>query len=483
VSGAYVAEGWALDMDFPNGQIFVHIYVDGKQSANYAGNCMTNLSRPDINSAFGVTGTHGFRCTIPSTFLDGNVHTLYVFAINVPTGNNPELVDSGTAFHQTGQNPVSNFTVTLDPTSKALVWNHQNYTNDSRFDYAPDGNARAMKNSSGTTFLSMPNEDNPVLSGTSTESLGQVSLTYSSFSSSHKIPELNYDYAHWLMSAYYKYGQIYRLAHHEWYDCLLAGDCGTGKNQFNSWVFSITRFVSSDGYSYSRNLQNGSGVALHAHTWPSTWHYDTDHHYGMGGPSNIVREGDYYYVFVDYLHRNLTTVAQDVFAPVLLRTQRIDLSADWEILGPNGFAPVSSFSEPYLSLTQFGGSMVCFSYNSALHKYLIMYPSYNSLGSLMYTSTATLANPVWSTPAVVVNSATFDTHTPYDPPFVDNSPGISAPNYPSVIDPDSPGRNYEYTDGQFFLYYSTNFTHLDPADYLGNRHRNLYRVRITVAPN
>jgi len=52
------------------------------------------VPRPDI----GVVGNHGFSCTIPSSFQDGKAHTLYVFAINIPTGNNPELTNSGMVF-------------------------------------------------------------------------------------------------------------------------------------------------------------------------------------------------------------------------------------------------------------------------------------------------------------------------------------------------------------------------------------------------
>jgi hypothetical protein len=76
---------------------------------------------------------------------------------------------------------------------------------------------------------------------------------------------------------------------------------------------------------------------------------------------------------------------------------------------------------------------------------------------------------------------TFDSTTPYDPPFQGPFVGISAPNYPSIVDPDSPGRNFEYTNGQFYMYYSTNWQHL--VDDAGNKHRNLNRVSITVAAN
>src|SRR5262249_40393361 len=100
-----------------------------------------------------------------------------------------------------------------------------------------------------------------------------------------------------------------------------------------------------------------------------------------------------------------------------------------------------------------------------------------NLGTWAYMSTATLANPAWTPATPVINSASFDTHMPADRTLTATTPGVFSPNYPSVVDPDSPGRNFEYSHANFYMYYATNFMHISD-----NRDRNLYRVGITVTP-
>jgi len=83
--------GWAFDpnaySDPVNGApaIFVDVYVDGPDGSGAAGyRIVANVSRPDVNSAYGITGNHGFNFTLPAQYQsDGHNHTIYPYAISL----------------------------------------------------------------------------------------------------------------------------------------------------------------------------------------------------------------------------------------------------------------------------------------------------------------------------------------------------------------------------------------------------------------
>lgn len=82
-SGSVTLSGWAYDPDAPATAISVAVYRDGVGLHWYT----TGVPRPDVNSALGITGTHGFRITIPTK---PGQHDFSVFGINiVPAGPNP----------------------------------------------------------------------------------------------------------------------------------------------------------------------------------------------------------------------------------------------------------------------------------------------------------------------------------------------------------------------------------------------------------
>lgn len=71
--------GWAFDKNKSASSIPVHIYVDG---VGYnTGN--TAVSRPDVNSAYGISGTHGFDWVVPDTWRDGKTHTAQIYGLSV----------------------------------------------------------------------------------------------------------------------------------------------------------------------------------------------------------------------------------------------------------------------------------------------------------------------------------------------------------------------------------------------------------------
>lgn len=78
-------EGWAYDPDNSSQSIEVHIYRDGPMSAGgvFVTSCDTDVYRMYINSTYGITGDHGFDCTLPSSYLGTGAHDLYLHAMDI----------------------------------------------------------------------------------------------------------------------------------------------------------------------------------------------------------------------------------------------------------------------------------------------------------------------------------------------------------------------------------------------------------------
>ncbi|MEZ6120531.1 MAG: hypothetical protein R3C28_28695 [Pirellulaceae bacterium] len=97
VDPGFVIAGWAFDRDFGNGEIQLRISVDGTVVDVFN----TNYVRPDINDTFGISGVHGFRWNIPSTYLDGQQHSFALEAIDPHSGNAYVLPSGVSTFQNT----------------------------------------------------------------------------------------------------------------------------------------------------------------------------------------------------------------------------------------------------------------------------------------------------------------------------------------------------------------------------------------------
>ncbi len=109
--------GWAYDPDESGKSIGVHVYVNGPVGTpNVEGHDLgaTSINRPDVNSARGITGTHGFDWSLPGKYRDGKSHEVFVYAIDSQGGTNPEI-----GHGNTGNCPVSTHgpTTTITPTA------------------------------------------------------------------------------------------------------------------------------------------------------------------------------------------------------------------------------------------------------------------------------------------------------------------------------------------------------------------------------
>ena len=97
--------GWAFDPDVPSQSIHVHIYVDGQAGSGAWGKDTgaTSVSRSDVNTVYGITGTHGYGYQIPSNIATAGTHTVYAYGIGidgigVQDGQNPLLKNSPATF-------------------------------------------------------------------------------------------------------------------------------------------------------------------------------------------------------------------------------------------------------------------------------------------------------------------------------------------------------------------------------------------------
>ncbi|HEY5149228.1 MAG TPA: twin-arginine translocation signal domain-containing protein [Mycobacterium sp.] len=80
--------GWAFDPDQPGTDIQVAVWRDGAGVAWFP----TGGTRGDVNSAFGITGNHGFDFTIDSPPGD---HSIQIYAQNVGGGLEVPLIGTG----------------------------------------------------------------------------------------------------------------------------------------------------------------------------------------------------------------------------------------------------------------------------------------------------------------------------------------------------------------------------------------------------
>jgi hypothetical protein len=88
--------GWTCDADDYGKPIEVHFY-DGSAGAGgvIIGTTLANVpAEPAVASLCGNNANHRFGFATPASVKDGNVHTIYAYAINTPSGNNPVLQGS-----------------------------------------------------------------------------------------------------------------------------------------------------------------------------------------------------------------------------------------------------------------------------------------------------------------------------------------------------------------------------------------------------
>jgi hypothetical protein len=461
--------GWAFDPDTSSTSITVRFEIDGQS----AGSMTTNVYRPDVNSAFGITGNHGFNWTIPSQYRGVIWHTVRVLAVDSNTNisyRNEEIDRSPARYKYT--------TGSVSYAEKVFDWSN-NKCEDLDL---PDTPARAFKDDSnkiqllavhykayrniGNTFSSLSHDcDNGLVFTSDNES----------------IPD-NYNNMEWLSAPFTLEGHyIYNIIHNEYH--------------YNSdWVSNMYTTLtlassSNRGRTYSHAAPRGHLVFSLPFKWdmsptgprgnPPAW-------YGVGFTSNIIGREGYYYMFAT-THYWDNTQQQWIGGTCVFRTPDFRIANSWR--GWNGTSFAAQSVDPYSytgnppppspqnTCTPFssaangwtnGMSISSITFNSALNQWLAVgfydHPSDKSLNGFYYITTTDSNFLNWSAPQRLMYSSWGNTNRNNIEPQI---------FYPSLIDHNAVTRNFEDSGASPYLYFTR-------ENNMPSNDRDLLRIQIQL---
>ncbi len=159
--------GWAYDRDSSASSIPVHIYRDGPAgTGTFVTSCIANQPRPDVNTAQGITGNHGFNCALPASYQGIGSHNLYIHAIDTTGAPNNVITQSPRALNCTAMSATiigtnCDIPVGASSCSGTVTWtttgavspNVYNVTSGSQFSTSPSGTSQLITLARGTNQL------------------------------------------------------------------------------------------------------------------------------------------------------------------------------------------------------------------------------------------------------------------------------------------------------------------------------------------
>lgn len=173
-----------------------------------------------------------------------------------------------------------------------------------------DGPAVPFRADNGLTFFFCPSQQNYRIyvpnnkwDGTETFTVNPASPV---FASPNTGVEAHYDHRMWIFGHWVEGANVWAIGHHEWYAFreTIAGKPGyNASTPAHKWVTSPIWMKSTDrGQSFATKAYTppGSFGFDRLYLTPEGWSlYEHDTLYGWQHPSNIVKEGDYWYAFLD----------------------------------------------------------------------------------------------------------------------------------------------------------------------------------------
>jgi outer membrane protein assembly factor BamB len=89
-----VISGWSYDPDHTESSNTIQIFFDGPagQGGTLIHSGPTDVFRPDVNSAHGIAGTHGFEFTIRADYRDGQPHEVFIYGIDLDDSSKSTLL-------------------------------------------------------------------------------------------------------------------------------------------------------------------------------------------------------------------------------------------------------------------------------------------------------------------------------------------------------------------------------------------------------
>lgn len=337
----------------------------------------------------------------------------------------------------------------------------------------PDLPVHALRNADGEIILYAGNApDNYVMAGTNFSNLRR-DCSAPALVSPDKHNVTDFGAQQWLFSPYTLDGEtVYALVNNEYHDPV-APNCNPGDTHPSNlcWWNFLTLAKSTDG---GHTFTQPNGASKLVAVLPTKWNAGApgspivsasgqttpaprpDPH-GYFGPSNIIRgPGDYYYAFPYATYYSNTRDR----GSCVMRTKTVNDAHSWKIWDGEGF------TIPYLNPYQqtpadptdyhcafvshnilFDNGIFSVTYNTYLEKYVgivgaiaVQYEGKERCG-IWYTLSDNLTE--WGSLRLLM-----ETQSLY--PGCENNP-IRA-GYPSMIDHDAPGYNFETSDQTFYLY-------------------------------
>ncbi len=304
-------------------------------------------------------------------------------------------------------------------------------------------------------------------------------------------PPQAFDNRMWLTAPWTNDGQtIYALVHNE-FDAWFDADkqfCQSG-DKTKCWYPNAIQVMSTDtGKSY-QPMRGPQGQVKIAMTTPYRYTPDGDtagNQQGMVSQSNILSSKGadgktYYYVMV------VRSIGHDnKVGTCLFRSSDISNPEAWRGWDGKDFSaamhnnPYSSTPSSQICAPIFSGFFCSgWTYNNVLHKYLAICRSNHfqtdqgAVEAFVYSTSADMLH--WSKPEFLkrINwQGTFRASA--------MNSGVTAQTYPSILDPTSTGRNFEFSGASPYLYY----TRFNPKErHAPWQNRDLVRVPLSVSCN
>jgi hypothetical protein len=367
-----------------------------------------------------------------------------------------------------------------------------------------DASSRAWRERDGTVNLLINSLDAYRMRGPDLDHL-VFDPTRTFMSGPYELPEDNYNFWHFLNSPYSRDGvTFYSLTHSEWYAAMLTGDLIFDPNThtfpvatpvdnpyprnvlYNSWTTTVNLMQSvNGGASWAlRTVDGNHSPAKTSYHWTGTdalanrAFLHAALYSGLQQISRLVKEVTngvtYYYAVGNHYKRDFSLInpgAGQWAAPLvknglaMIRTSDISNPNGWEVWtgGSSWASPITSENvgtflpmlngvpaawvpNPYEFPGPAWNADIIFDTEAELYILIFTNGTPSSSGPVCYMTSQSLAAPVWSDYRPIIGTDTV---------VVGATTGFGGPNYVSMIDPNSPGFNFEYTNGNPRLYYVT----------------------------
>jgi hypothetical protein len=329
----------------------------------------------------------------------------------------------------------------------------------------PDVNARAFRDASGNIVMFALYDSNHALRG---PDFDHLSIDCHSSLQSHFDPDpAHYDDRNFLTATWTKDGShVVGLVHHE-YHADQHGRCSV-KSDLGCWYNSVLAYLSSDA---AENFVRAKPLVVASAPFPQD--VGQGSHRGFFNPSNVFSDGKYAYFFT-------ATTGWDGqnFGACLFRSRTPEDSGSWRAydgqdftihyddpykttFAPKACAPISPFVFPVGAVVRERDTGLWLAVFQASHN-ADVYP----VDGFYYAEAKDLLN--WSEPRLLLAGPTL-----YTNPCEAGSHIIA---YPSLIDPEAKGRNFDNVGRSPDLYYAV----IDVAN-CETGARRLVRQRLSIA--